>query len=56
MVAREIDFAAGDEKAAVDEFDDAVSEIAGEVRSVVGGAVFAEAAGDEDLREAIGRA
>jgi len=55
MGAREIDFATGNEKAAVDEFDDAVREIAGEVRSIVGGAVFAEAARDEDLGEAIGQ-
>ena len=54
MVAREIDFATGDEKAAVDEFDDAVGEVAGKVGAVVGGAVFAQAAGDEDFGEAIG--
>ena len=54
MVAREIDLATGDEKAAMDELDDAVGEVAGEVGAVVGGAVFAQAAGDEDLGEAIG--
>ena len=54
MVAREIDLAAGEEKAAMDEFDDAVGEIAGKVRAVVGGAVLAQAAGDEDFGEAVG--
>ena len=54
MVAREIDLAAGDEKAAVDEFDDAVGKVAGKIRAVVGRAVLAKAAGDEDLGEAVG--
>ena len=54
MVAREIDLATGDEKAAMDELDDAVGEVAGKVRAVVGGAVFAQAAGDEDFGEAVG--
>ena len=54
MVAREIDLAAGDEEAAVDELDDAVGEIAGKVGTVVGGAIFAQAARDEDLGIAVG--
>jgi hypothetical protein len=49
VVARQIDLATGDEKAAMDELDDAVGEVAGKVRAVVGRAVFAQAAGDEDL-------
>ena len=54
MVAREIDLATGDEKAAVDEFDDAIGKVAGKVGAVVSGAVFAQAAGDEDFGEAVG--
>ncbi len=53
MVAREIDLAAWDEEAAMDELDDAIGEVAGEVGSVIGGAVFAETARDEDLGEAV---
>jgi hypothetical protein len=37
MVAREVDLAAGDEEAAVDEVDEAVGEVAGEVWAEVGG-------------------
>ncbi len=54
MVAREIDLATGDEKAAMDELDDAIGEVAGKVRAVVGGAVFAQAARDEDFGKAVG--
>jgi hypothetical protein len=36
VVAREIDLATGDEEAAVDEVDQAVREVAGEVGSEVG--------------------
>ncbi len=54
MVAREIDLATGNEKAAMDELDDAIGEVTGKVGAVVGGAVFAQAARDEDLGEAIG--
>ena len=54
MVAREIDLATGNEKAAMDELDDAVGEVAGKVGAVVGCAVFAQAAGDEDFWEAVG--
>ena len=41
MVAREIDLATGQKKTAVDKLDDAIGEIAGEVRAVVGGAILA---------------
>jgi hypothetical protein len=54
VVAGEIDLATGNEKAAVDELDDAVGEVTGKVGSVIGRAVFAQAAGDEDLGIAIG--
>jgi len=53
VVAGEIDLATGQEEAAMDEVDDAVGEIAGEVGTVVDAAVAAEAAGDEDFRPAI---
>ena len=54
MVAREVDLATGQQKAAVNEFDHAVGEVAGKVGAVVGGAVFAQSARDEDLGEAVG--
>ena len=54
MVAGEIDLATGNEKAAMDELDDAVGQVAGKVGAVVGGAVLAQAAGDEDFGEAVG--
>ncbi len=54
MIAGEIDLAAGQQEAAMNQFDDAVGEIAREVGSVVGGAVFAQTAGDKDLGIAIG--
>jgi hypothetical protein len=54
MVAREIDLATGNEKAAMDELDDAVSEVAGKVRAVVGRTVFAQATRDEDFGIAVG--
>ena len=38
----------------MDELDHAVGEVAGKVGAVVGGAVLAQAAGDEDLGEAVG--
>ena len=38
----------------MDELDDAIGEIAGKVGAVVGGAVLAQAAGDEDLGIAVG--
>ena len=37
----------------MDEVDDAVGEVAGEIGTVIGAAVFAQAAGDEDLRIAV---
>ena len=55
MVAREIDFATGQQKAAMNEFDNAIGEVAGKVRPVIGGAVFAQSAGDEDLGKSVGR-
>ena len=54
MVAREIDLATGQQKAAMDEFDHAIGQVAGKVRAVVGRAVLAQAARDEDLGEAVG--
>ena len=54
VVAGEIDLATGQQEAAMDQFDDTVGEVAGKVGAVVGGAVLAEAAGDEDLGIAIG--
>ena len=53
MVAVEIDLAAWDEKAAVDEVDQAMGEIAGEVWAEVGSAVFLQTARDEDLGIAV---
>ena len=53
VVARQIDFAAGQKKAAVNKVDDAVGQVPGEVGTVVNAAVAAQAAGDEDLRPAI---
>ena len=55
MIAREIDLATGNEEAAMDEFDDAVGQIAGKVRAVVGSAVLAQAAGDKDFGKAVGQ-
>ena len=53
MVAAEVDFATGNEEGAVDELDDAIGEITGEIGAVVGGAIFAQAAGDEDFGKAV---
>ena len=55
MVAREIDLAAGQKKAAMDQLDDAVGEVAGKIRAVVRRAVLAQAARDEDLGKAVGQ-
>ncbi len=55
MVAGEIDLATGNEKAAMDELDDAVGQVAGKVWAVVGCAVLAQAAGDKDLGKAVGK-
>ena len=38
----------------MDELDDAVGEVAGKVGAVIGGAVLAQPAGDEDFGKAIG--
>ncbi len=54
VVAVEVDLAGGDQEAAVDDVDEAVREIAGEVRAEVRRAVAAKAAGDEDLGVAVG--
>ena len=54
MIAREIDLATGQQKAAMNEFDHAVGEVAGKVRAVIGRAVLAQAARDEDLGKAVG--
>ena len=37
----------------MDELDDAMGEVAGKIRAVVGAAVFAQAASDEDLGIAV---
>src|ERR1700691_5026126 len=55
MVAREIDLATGNEKAAMNEFGDAISEVAGKVWTVVSCAAFAQATGDEDFWKTIGK-
>ena len=53
MVAREIDLATGQQKAAVNELDYAIGEVAGKVGAVICGAVFSETSSDEDLGKAI---
>ena len=53
MVAGEIHLADGNQKAAVDQVDEAVGQIAGKVRAEVGAAILAQAAGDEDLGIAV---
>jgi hypothetical protein len=55
MVAREIHLATGQQKAAVDQVDDPVREIAGEEGSVVRAPVFAQPAGYENFRITIGQ-
>ena len=54
VVAVEIDLARGDEEGAVDEVDEAMGQVAGEVGAEVGSAILTEAAGDEDLGVAVG--
>jgi hypothetical protein len=54
VIAVQVHLAAGDEEAAVNEVGDAPGQIAGEIRPVVRGAVAAQAAGDKDLRVAVG--
>ena len=54
MIAGEIDLAAREQKTAMDQLDYAVGEVAGKIGPVVGRAVLAQAAGDEDLGEAVG--
>ncbi len=49
MVAREIDLAAWNEEAAMDQVDETVGQVAGKVGAEVRAAVFAETPGDEDL-------
>ena len=53
MVAIEVDLAAWDEEAAMDEIDQPVREVSGEVRAEIGAAILAQAAGDEDLGMAV---
>jgi hypothetical protein len=55
MVAGEIDLATGNEKAAMNQLDHAVSQVAGKVRAVVGRAVLAQPPGDKDLGKAVGQ-
>ena len=54
MIAGEIHFAARDKETAVDEIDQPVGQVAGEVGAKVSGAVFAQAPSDENLRISIG--
>ena len=54
MIAREIDLAAWDQKAAMNQLDHAIGEIAWKVRSVVRGAVFAQPPRDKHLGVAVG--
>ncbi len=53
MKAGQIHFAGGNQKVAVDQVDDAVGEVGREERSVVGAAVFAQAARYIDARIAL---
>jgi len=53
MEAREVDLAGGDEKVAMNEIDDAIGKVGGEVGSVIDATVFAQAARDIDAREAL---
>jgi len=55
MIARKIDLATGQQERAVEQVRDAVRQIAWEVRTVVGAAILAQPAGDEDLGIAIGQ-
>ena len=55
MIALQIDLAAGDEKAAMDQLDDAIGEVAGKVGAVVGRSVLAQAAGHKDFGKAVGQ-
>ena len=54
VVAVEVDLAAWDQEAAMDDVDEPVRQVAGKVRTEVGGAILAQAAGDEDLGVAVG--
>ena len=54
MISGEVYLAAGEKKAAVNEFDDSIGKIAGKIGAVVGCSVFAEAARDEDLGKPVG--
>ena len=53
MEAREVHLATGQQKTAMNQLRHAVSEIAGEVRSVVGPAILAQAPGYEDFWKAL---
>ena len=44
MIARQIHLATWDKKAAMDEIDDTMREIAGKIRAVVGAAILAQTA------------
>ena len=54
MIARQVDFAGGNQKAAMDQIDDAVGKIGREVRAVVSGAVLAQLARHVHPRIALG--
>ncbi len=54
MVAREIDLATGQQKAAMNELNHAIGEVAGKVWAVICRAVLAQAPRDEDFGEPIG--
>ena len=55
MKAREIHLATRDQKTAMDELDDTVGQVAGEIGAVVGRSVFAQTAGYEDLGKTVGQ-
>ena len=54
VVAREVDLATGQKKAAVDQLDYAIGKVAGKVGAVIGCAVFAQTPRDKDLGKAVG--
>src|SRR6185437_15788740 len=53
VISREINLAGRNQKAAMDQIDNAVSQIAGEIRPVIDAAVFAQPARDVNARVAL---
>ncbi len=53
VVARQVELAAWQQKRAVQQVSHAIGQVAGEVGAIVGTAIPAQAAGDEDLRIAV---